>query len=69
MKKLVFIIPVIMIVGILLSVYYENNPMPKDSSVSNNNQQILRVSSSAFENEGTIPAEFTCDGQDISPPS
>ncbi len=29
---------------------------------------MLRVSSSAFENEGNIPSEFTCDGQDLSPP-
>jgi Raf kinase inhibitor-like YbhB/YbcL family protein len=28
----------------------------------------LKVSSYAFENEGNIPSEFTCDGQDISPP-
>ncbi|MDH2907788.1 MAG: YbhB/YbcL family Raf kinase inhibitor-like protein, partial [Candidatus Nitrosotalea sp.] len=37
-------------------------PMP------DNIQQILKVSSSAFRNEGNIPSEFTCDGQDISPP-
>jgi Raf kinase inhibitor-like YbhB/YbcL family protein len=28
----------------------------------------LRVTSSAFEDEGAIPARFTCDGQDASPP-
>ena len=28
----------------------------------------MNVSSSAFENEGIIPSEFTCDGQDLSPP-
>ena len=28
----------------------------------------MNVSSSAFENEGIIPSEFTCDGQDFSPP-
>lgn len=27
----------------------------------------MNVSSSAFENEGIIPSEFTCDGQDLSP--
>lgn len=28
----------------------------------------MNVSSSAFKNEGVIPSEFTCDGQDLSPP-
>lgn len=28
----------------------------------------MNISSSAFENEGIIPSEFTCDGQDFSPP-
>lgn len=28
----------------------------------------MNVSSSAFGNEGSIPSEFTCDGQDLSPP-
>jgi len=31
-------------------------------------EQVLNVSSSAFANEGNIPSEFTCDGQDLSPP-
>ena len=37
-------------------------------STPDNIQQMLNVSSSAFENKGNIPSEFTCDGQDISPP-
>jgi len=28
----------------------------------------IKVTSSAFEPEGMIPAKYTCDGQDISPP-
>lgn len=30
--------------------------------------ELVKISSTAFENEGFIPSEFTCDGQDISPP-
>ncbi len=30
--------------------------------------EALRISSSAFENNGGIPAKFTCDGRDINPP-
>ncbi len=36
--------------------------------INSNIEQVLNVSSSAFENEGIIPSEFTCDGQDLSPP-
>lgn len=28
----------------------------------------LSLSSSAFQNEGTIPKKYTCDGEDVSPP-
>lgn len=43
---------------------------------SNNNKEQkrevkmaeLKISSSAFENNDTIPKKYTCDGEDISPP-
>src|SRR5574337_959312 len=28
----------------------------------------MKISSPAFENNGMIPSEYTCDGSDISPP-
>jgi hypothetical protein len=28
----------------------------------------IKITSSAFENNGLIPAKYTCDGKDISPP-
>ncbi|MHC4337023.1 MAG: YbhB/YbcL family Raf kinase inhibitor-like protein [Planctomycetota bacterium] len=28
----------------------------------------IKITSSAFEDEGLIPAKYTCDGEDISPP-
>jgi Raf kinase inhibitor-like YbhB/YbcL family protein len=28
----------------------------------------MKIVSSAFPNDGTIPSKFTCDGQDFSPP-
>ena len=36
--------------------------------MSGNNLQTFSVSSSAFEDQGNIPSEFTCDGQNVSPP-
>jgi Raf kinase inhibitor-like YbhB/YbcL family protein len=32
------------------------------------NIQSIKVSSSAFESNGTIPKKYTCDGKNISPP-
>ncbi len=29
---------------------------------------VVRITSSAFEHGGTIPARYTCDGKDTSPP-
>ena len=40
-------------------VYGENNEEEKMS---------IQITSSAFKHEGMIPARFTCDGEDISPP-
>jgi len=31
-------------------------------------KQFMILSSSAFENNGTIPSKYTCDGNDIAPP-
>jgi Raf kinase inhibitor-like YbhB/YbcL family protein len=31
-------------------------------------QQVMVLSSSAFENNGTIPSVYTCDGSNVSPP-
>ena len=28
----------------------------------------IKITSSAFENNGMIPSRYTCDGEDISPP-
>lgn len=28
----------------------------------------MKITSTAFEHEGTIPARYTCDGEDVNPP-
>lgn len=33
-----------------------------------NSESAMTLSSSDFENNGTIPSEYTCDGKDVSPP-
>jgi Raf kinase inhibitor-like YbhB/YbcL family protein len=41
---------------------HENHHIRKEVTVA------YRLTSSAFEHEGSIPSRFTCDGEDISPP-
>jgi Raf kinase inhibitor-like YbhB/YbcL family protein len=45
-----------------------SNPGKDLNQTTNNDTQTMQVSSSAFENNGKIPSEYTCDGQDILPP-
>lgn len=33
-----------------------------------NNLSNMKISSSAFENEGEIPSKYTCDGVNVNPP-
>lgn len=43
-------------------------PQPTDSRFVVEVFEDIPLTSSAFENEGRIPARYTCDGEDISPP-
>ena len=29
---------------------------------------VIKITSTAFEEEGMIPKKYTCDGKDVSPP-
>jgi hypothetical protein len=37
-------------------------------TASRSNAMTLKVTSSAFQQGGSIPAKYTCEGQDVSPP-
>ena len=41
---------------------------PTDRVSQTNEETNMRLTSSAFEHEGVIPARYTCDGLDVSPP-
>jgi phosphatidylethanolamine-binding protein (PEBP) family uncharacterized protein len=46
----------------------ERQKKPVDVSEERSQDMTISVSSSAFQEGGTIPAKYTCDGNDISPP-
>jgi Raf kinase inhibitor-like YbhB/YbcL family protein len=40
----------------------------ENESAKGGKKMDIKVTSLAFDNEGMIPAKYTCDGEDISPP-
>ncbi|MCX8016122.1 MAG: YbhB/YbcL family Raf kinase inhibitor-like protein [Patescibacteria group bacterium] len=64
MKKIWFVVPIILLVGIILIIFY---------NFKNNNQKVvnqtnMKIFSPAFQNNETIPSRYTCDGENINPP-
>ncbi len=46
----------------------EQKKEPGEVSEERSQDMIISASSSAFQQGGTIPAKYTCDGNDVSPP-
>jgi hypothetical protein len=42
--------------------------MPNNEAIRAVDYKSLKVSSTAFQHEGVIPLQYTCDGRNISPP-
>jgi len=38
------------------------------TTLKNEGETTMKITSSAFSNNGMIPSKYTCDGEDISPP-
>lgn len=54
----------IIISVIFFMLYLQDNPFSKEGG----DNMDIKITSSAFENGGMVPKEYTCDGKDISPP-
>jgi len=73
--KLFFIAGVIILVGVAFLFYkkYSNPPQKQPPGAENkvlisNVSNIMKLTSPVFENNGNIPARYTCDGENINPP-
>ena len=72
MKKILFIIVMLIIASSF--VFALNNPrdanIKQDDIITNNQNKpmdTLKLTSSAFGNNGEIPSQYTCDGEGINP--
>ena len=57
----------LIVVAVLLFCSCKNNEQADSGTVGGKKMEI-KITSSAFEDGGLIPAKYTCDGADISPP-
>jgi len=58
---------VLVIMPILLFCFCKGSEQA-DSEAAGGEKMEIKITSSAFEDGGLIPAKYTCDGADISPP-
>ena len=61
-KKTVLFIMLVLMLCIVKTAWTIGAPKKGDEKME------IKITSSAFENNGLIPAKYTCDGSDISPP-
>lgn len=69
-KKIFFLILVLIVIGGLA--FYvssrKNNKITKAPNLNINSKNIMKITSSAFQNNESIPSKYTCDGENVSPP-
>ncbi len=75
-RRTLYIIAILWVLAllVLLYVYYSRNfvqyleTVPKDTVAATTSSVPFAMRSSAFENGGSIPAMYTCDEKQVSPP-
>lgn len=65
LKVIIILIVLVLIVGGIGLYIWQRPDSPQLESKLNGN---MKLTSSAFENNQTIPSKYTCDGEDINPP-
>ena len=70
-QKLVIILIILVLIGGGIFLYFSKNLQRSENGNPQsklNLPKIMKLNSSAFEDNQSIPAKYTCDGEDISPP-
>jgi Raf kinase inhibitor-like YbhB/YbcL family protein len=70
-KVLLWFIGIVCVLVIIFVIFSAAHPSQEVSQSINNNPQsnmALNIKSASFNNNGNIPAKYTCDGENINPP-
>ena len=62
--SIIIILAVVIFAGVLIS---KNKPADYNNTVMNE-QKSMKITSNVFENNGTIPVAYTCNGTEMQPP-
>ncbi|PIR96490.1 MAG: YbhB/YbcL family Raf kinase inhibitor-like protein, partial [Candidatus Doudnabacteria bacterium CG10_big_fil_rev_8_21_14_0_10_42_18] len=72
MKKILIIIVIFIAAGAVVYYWQGNDSQNNNQQPSNAEQtyqdQVMNITSYAFENNQPIPAKYTCDGENTNPP-
>jgi hypothetical protein len=72
-KRIIFIVAALFLLTFVLYFYRNNTkdiekPSLKKLPATESEVKKMQISSTAFENNASIPAKFTCDGENTNPP-
>ena len=68
MKILLVTIPLLIVGGLVILIWRMHAGLHAEARYHSSLVRSLQVSSDAFEDQGGIPSEFSCEGEGISPP-
>lgn len=69
MNKIIIALVLIIIIFTIIFFAFPKSLNPAPQLANNGAEKnMLKITSSAFVNEGTIPKKYTCDGENINPP-
>lgn len=68
MKSLKILIAIFLLILVTLLVFYFSQRSGKTSIIKENLSGNMKLLSSVFENNQSIPPKYTCDGENVNPP-